>query len=230
VPGLEEPQAAADTSRVRARLRIGDEDGFGLVELLIAMVVLNIGILALVATFQAGALAINRSAATSNGTAVADKVMEVYRSMPNAAIYLKNPASGGSDSGGWPNGIPNSTSVWYSAYQGNTAAYNGGAYFSYATPTAGPWITTSTTAANFPPIPVTNTALVPSSATAIAGNAVQGVTGPDGQSYPVFTYITALTTGSSRYVKQVVVVVRDPRNTARTVARESSLFDPLAGQ
>jgi Tfp pilus assembly protein PilV len=215
---------------VRARLRIGEDDGFGLVELLIAMIVLNIGILALVATFQAGALAISRSAATSNGTAVADKVMEIYRSMPNAAIYLKNPASGGSDSGGWPNGIPNSTSVWYSAYQGDTAAYNGGTYFSYSTPTAGAWITTSTTGANFPPIPSTSSALVPSSATSIAGNAVQGVTGPDGQSYPVLTYVTALTTGSTRYVKQVVVVVHDPRNTARTIARESSLFDPLAGQ
>jgi Tfp pilus assembly protein PilV len=215
---------------VRARLRIGEDDGFGLVELLIAMIVLNIGILALVATFQAGALAISRSAATSNGTAVADKVMEIYRSMPNAAIYLKNPASGGSDVGGWPNGIPNSTSVWYSAYQGDTAAYNGGTYFSYSTPTAGSWITTSTTGTNFPPIPATSSALVPSSATSIAGNAVQGVTGPDGQSYPVLTYVTALTTGSTRYVKQVVVVVHDPRNTARTIARESSLFDPLAGQ
>jgi Tfp pilus assembly protein PilV len=230
MPGLEEGPAAADTLAVRARLRIGGDDGFGLVELLIAMIVLNIGILALVATFQAGALAISRSAATSNGTAVADKVMEIYRSMPNAAIYLKNPASGGSDSGGWPNGIPNSTSIWYSAYQSDTAAYNGGTYFSYSTPTAGPWISTSTTGANFPPIPATNSALVPSSATSIAGNAVQGITGPDGQTYPVFTYVTALTTGSTRYVKQVVVVVHDPRNTARTLARESSLFDPLAGQ
>ena len=214
---------------MRARLRIRGEAGFGLIELLIAMVVLNIGILALVATFQAGALALSRSAATSNGTAVADKVMEVYRSMPNAAIYLKNPASGGSDSGGYPNGIPNSTSIWYSAYQSDTTSYNGGAYFDYAAPTAGPWITTSTTGANFPPIPATNASLVPTSATALAGNAVQGVTGPEGQTYPVLTYITAVTTGSSRYVKQVVVVVRDPRNTTRTLARESSLFDPTAG-
>jgi Tfp pilus assembly protein PilV len=49
---------------VRARLRLRGEEGFGLIELLIAMVVLNIGILALVATFQAGALAISTSAAT----------------------------------------------------------------------------------------------------------------------------------------------------------------------
>jgi hypothetical protein len=112
-------------------------------------------------------------------------------------------------------------------YQGDTAAYNG-AYFDYANPTTGKWITTSTIGTNFPPIVATSTALVPSSATSIAGNAVQGVTGPDGQSYPVLTYITALATSTGRYVKQVVVVVHDPRSTTRTLARESSLFDPLA--
>jgi hypothetical protein len=31
---------------------------------------------------------------------------------------------------------------------------------------------------------------------------------------------------SGEYVKQVTVVVRDPRNTRPTLARESSLFDP----
>jgi len=45
----------------------GYEEGFGLIELLIAMVVLNVGILALVATFQSGALAISRSAYVSTG-------------------------------------------------------------------------------------------------------------------------------------------------------------------
>jgi hypothetical protein len=32
--------------------------------------------------------------------------------------------------------------------------------------------------------------------------------------------------GSSGYVKQVTVTVRDPRNNALVLARESSLFDP----
>ena len=191
------------------------------------MVMLNIGILALAATFQSGALAIQRSSSVSNGTAVADKAMEAYRGLQNKAIYLNAPAGGGNDVSGLPNGIPNSTSTWYSMYQGDTAAYNG-AYFDYASPTAGKWITSSTVGTNFPPVAATDTALVPSSATSIAGNAVQGVTGPDGQSYPVLTYITAMATSTGRYVKQVVVVVHDPRSTTRTLARESSLFDPLA--
>ena len=208
--------------------RATEEEGFGLIELLIAIVVLNIGILALVATFQSGVLALSRSASTSNGTAVAEKVMEVYRSMKNSAIYLKNPSGGGSDVSGWPNGIPTSSSTWYTKYSGDTAAYGGGTYFSYASPTAGIWITQSTLAPNFPPLPATDTTVVPSDAT-LAGNAVQGVTGPDGQTYPVFTYIVAVQpAGSTGYVKQVTVVVRDPKNTARALARESSLFDPNA--
>jgi hypothetical protein len=57
--------------------------------------------------------------------------------------------------------------------------------------------------------------------------AVQMVVGPDGQSYPVFTYIIMVKpNGTSGYVKQVTVVVRDPRNSTLILARQSSLFDP----
>ena len=68
-------------------LRAREEKAFGLIELLFAMVMLNVGILALVATFQSGALAIGRSAYASNASAVADKTMEVYRALENKAIY-----------------------------------------------------------------------------------------------------------------------------------------------
>ena len=60
--------------------------------------------------------------------------------------------------------------------------------------------------------------------------AVQKVTGPDGQSYPVFSYIVLLQAGGTGwtggYVKRVTVEVRNPRLTTQTLARESSLFDP----
>jgi hypothetical protein len=60
--------------------------------------------------------------------------------------------------------------------------------------------------------------------------AVQKVTGPDGQSYPVFSYITLLQAGGTGwtggYVKRVTVAVRNPRATTQTLARQSSLFDP----
>jgi type II secretory pathway pseudopilin PulG len=219
------------------RPRLADEKGFGLIELLFALVMLNVGIFALLGTFQAGAAAITRSAVTSNGTAVADKVLEVYRGLQNKAIYLNAPASGGSDVSGYPNGIPNSTSTWYARYQGDTAAYPGTAYYSYSNPASTPnWVTQSTTSStSTTPIPTTDPTVVPAGLAITPTAAVQGVAGPDGQTYPVCTYIVmlqlsvsntsgAVTTGG--WVKQVTVVVRDPLNTSRVIARESALFDP----
>ena len=210
-------------------LRAREEKAFGLIELVIAMVMLNVGILALVATFQSGVLAIGRSAYSSNATVVADKTMEVYRALQNRAIYLSAPAGGGSDVSGYPNGIPNSTSTWYTKYQGDTAAYGGVTYYNYTSPSTNSplWVTDSTTGTGYVPIPGSSSAVLPAGLVPDPTKAVQMVVGPDGQSYPVFTYIIMVKpNGASGYVKQVTVVVRDPRNSTLILARQSSLFDP----
>jgi Tfp pilus assembly protein PilE len=67
---------------MRARLR--NEDGFGLIEVLIAIVMLNVGILALVAAFNSGALAIQRASQAATASTLAEKQMELYR----AQIYV----------------------------------------------------------------------------------------------------------------------------------------------
>src|SRR3954447_12697228 len=96
------------------------------------MVMLNVGILALVATFQSGSLALGRSASSANGTAVADKTMEIYRALQNKAIYLYASAGAGStDTAGIPDGIPSSGSAWYTKYHNDTAAYSAVAYYNY---------------------------------------------------------------------------------------------------
>src|SRR5690242_6952260 len=143
--GLERGPGAADTSWVPVRAT--EEEGFGLIELLFAMVMLNIGILALVAAFQTGAVALARSSSVSNGAAVADKVMEVYRGMKACQVYLSAPSGGGADSGSplLPNGVPSSASLWYTKYTADTTAYvssYGTSAFSY-TAGATPWWATS---------------------------------------------------------------------------------------
>lgn len=72
--------ATADIGR-RKRLvaRLRREDGIGLVELLIALLVLNIGIFATLAAFTSGALALRRASHTSTASAIADKYMECFR-------------------------------------------------------------------------------------------------------------------------------------------------------
>lgn len=62
-----------------ARLR--RQDGFGLVELLIAIVVLNIAIFALFSAFNAGTFAIVRASRIATGTVVAERQLELYRAL-----------------------------------------------------------------------------------------------------------------------------------------------------
>lgn len=61
------------SSRLRA------EAGIGLVELLVAMMVMSIGIFALVAGFSSGFGAINRASKTSTAGTLADQQMEEFR-------------------------------------------------------------------------------------------------------------------------------------------------------
>ena len=69
-----------------ARLR--SEEGFGLIELVISMIMLNVGILAIVAAFNSGALALKRASEVSNGSVLADKQMELYRALKYPEIAL----------------------------------------------------------------------------------------------------------------------------------------------
>jgi Tfp pilus assembly protein PilV len=59
-----------------------------LVELLIAMFVLTVGILALVAAYSSGYLALNRATRVSSATLVANAQMERFRALQYSAIRL----------------------------------------------------------------------------------------------------------------------------------------------
>jgi prepilin-type N-terminal cleavage/methylation domain-containing protein len=88
------------------RLRSG-ERGFGLVELLIAMTILSVGILALLATYSSSSAALVRSARIGTAVTIADKQMELYRSVlyddirldsatiPGSGNYTADPAHTG---------------------------------------------------------------------------------------------------------------------------------------
>jgi type II secretory pathway pseudopilin PulG len=79
------------------RVRLRSEHGFGLIELLMAMVMLNIGILAIVAAFNSGMFAINRASKISTASALADSQMEQYRAITYSAIALDSTALGSVD-------------------------------------------------------------------------------------------------------------------------------------
>lgn len=66
----------------RSRLpQLGDEEGLGLIELLIAMMVLVVAILALVAAYSSGYVALRRATQVSSATLLADSQMERFRAL-----------------------------------------------------------------------------------------------------------------------------------------------------
>ena len=85
----------ADASWVRKRLR--SEGGFGLVELLIAMVMLNIGLLAVVSAFSSGIVSLNRASRITTAAVAADQQMELYRALTHTSIRLDTAAVGTTD-------------------------------------------------------------------------------------------------------------------------------------
>lgn len=166
-----------------------DEAGIGLVELVFAMAILNVVILALFGAFNAGSLAVQRAARVSTAETMADKQLELYRALVYDSIKLNTGLVGAAD-----------------ATHTSDSAWAGGSQLSAATCTA--------SAAECQPVQAS-------------------VTGPDGRSYRIDTYIRQLTSGtggpaSGRDVKRVTVVVRQVA-TGQTLARLSSTFDKSTG-
>jgi Tfp pilus assembly protein PilV len=200
VESLESLASGADRSLVRVRAR--KEDGFGLIELLIAMTVLNIGILAIVAAFNSGAVSLGRASMIANATTLADKKMEIYRGLRNCAIYLTSPVSTAS------------------SYTGDSA-YSGSQVLSNASSISSPLT-----------LPSSCPATPPSGGTGIPDPRVshEQVKGADGRLYWMDAYVVVVTPTGGEPVKQVTVVVRDPGDStnARSIVRVSSTFDYYA--
>ena len=99
-------------------MRLRSEGGFGLIELLIAMLMLNIGLLAVVAAFSSGIVSLNRASRITTAAVLADQQMELYRGLKYCAIRL--------DDGSLPGPAPYSSDAAYSGSQVLDTALCGG--------------------------------------------------------------------------------------------------------
>jgi type II secretory pathway pseudopilin PulG len=230
---VQQPALAADTRSVGIRLR--DESGMGLIELLIAMVVLNVGLFAVVGVFNGATVAIARAATISSATAVADRQMEIYRSLQNCSIWLDTTNS----TAGQTFPAINSGSLYQADTKSYTNPYTGTAVEFLDKSLSGqiqngkPWSTTSTSsilpgqlgAGDIPTFCPQVGTTPPTTAT----EAVQDVAGPDGKTYTVDTYIILVQPPGGRWVKQVTIVVRDQQTPTKILARETSIFNPMSG-
>lgn len=245
--------------------RAREESGFGLLELLIAMLVLNIGLFALIGAFNAGTVAVSRARYIASATAVADKQIEVYRSLQNCGIWLDQwllPAANSPyaldayDYNGttaftpqiayWNAGSSADDQPWVTDGMDGEGAFDEADLASCAYTSQTVKLATGTN----PAFPLTQAqagtvakvdalGLVTPPPNAV--KPVQTIAGPDGTSYPVDTYIVLVqpcipvpplhtacpAVDLGGYTKQVTVVVHDPRNHARVLARETSTFEPL---
>lgn len=199
--GLEERGPIADTEPVQ---RLRENEGFGLVELLIAMTVLNVALLALIASFSSGALALTRASKTGTAASLGDAQIELYRTMTYDSIGLDTAAT---------------TDATYKA----DSACIGGATCSNIAPTAPDCATITGSGGTQWNIP---NACNPS-------RLISGTTNPaspDKLSYRVDTYVRINTVANQRDTKQVTVVVRDGATLSKVLARVVSIFDCSTGQ
>jgi type IV pilus modification protein PilV len=161
------------------------QEGFGLIELLIAMTVLSVGILALFAMFESGIRSTTRASTVTTAGALADKEMENFRAIRYDGIGL--PAS-----------LMDAAPTPYLS----DPAYSGASRVELSACGTSPCTTK-----------------VP----------VHTLTGADGKSYRVDTYVNAQTVGSGRSVKLVTIVVRDASDVNKVWARTASAFDESTG-
>jgi type II secretory pathway pseudopilin PulG len=89
------------------RERVRSDGGFGLVELVIAMAMLAVALLALVAALSSGVITLQRSGAAGTAGTLADRQMEKYRAIKYSKILLDATAQGTANSDSVYSGEPN---------------------------------------------------------------------------------------------------------------------------
>ncbi len=194
-------------ARVDGRLRrlrrvLRAEDGFGLVELLVAMVILNVGLLAILAAFVSGSTTLRRASRVATASTVADTQMELYRALTYTAIHLDQTQLAAADT----------------TYRCDSALGTSCPNTINSCPDG------STCADGSVPVvdPCADTQCLPTR---------DNVPGPDHGSYRIDTYIVYRTPAQGRQVKLVTVVVHDERDsTGPALARQTSSFDESTGQ
>ena len=181
------------------RPRVRGSDGFGMIELLAAMVVLAIGILALFAMFQSSSTQLRRAAITSTASALADSQMERFRAVRYDTIGLDAADVAAADA----------------IYTGQSD----GAFMAISSPEN--QVDSTVVVAKCPATPCTES--VPTEQVTGADGRAYRV-----DTYITWKPVTNQAGVVGRNVKLVTIVVREASSN-RVWARVSSSFDELAG-
>jgi prepilin-type N-terminal cleavage/methylation domain-containing protein len=189
------------------------DEGFGLIELLIAMTILSIGLMAILATFTSSAISVNRSGHVNAAAVVADAQMETYRAMTYDDI-----------------GLDSTTFAALGAtYKADSACFDS------ATSTDCTQAGSPATKKLIAPTGSNTCATINgwyATTPCSPSRTVSGASSPDGYTYRIDTFIAQLAAVANaaggnpavRARKQVTIVVRDG-TTLAVYARQQTLFD-----
>jgi type II secretory pathway pseudopilin PulG len=192
-----------------------DEQGFLMLEMLVAITILMIALSALLVVFTSSLFSMRHASQTTTAAFLADAQMETYRAMTSRDIGI-DVSSG-------------TVTALDSNYKNDAACVNAaktcsvdGVAATETGPTGASPHSCTTINGWYPNTnPCTPSRTVSSSTTPAS---------PDGHSYRVDTYVVQLAaTGTQRARKQVTVVVRDSSSLGRSLTRESSIFDCSTG-
>lgn len=199
---------------VLRRLR-RDDDGQGLIELIVALTILAVGIGAVLTVLTGSALSLERSDQKGTALTLAETQLELYRNVAYADIRL--------DDASWSSApLTNPADPYFTAHTSDSTIPSGAE--------ANEVIDTGTDVDTL----LANTTCV---AGAPECQAVRTVTGPDHRLYRIDTYITTVTptddgqpTGTvvGKSVRQVMVVVRNAQRASLPIlARNTSTFSKV---
>jgi prepilin-type N-terminal cleavage/methylation domain-containing protein len=189
--------------------RLRAQQGMTLVEVLVAMFVLSIGIMAIVAGLASGILTVQRSGKTSSAGAIADRQMEAFRGISYPAIATTNTPT---------DGVYENTAAPYSSpYDATWKIVDNtlsGCVQNYCAPTQ----TITAAGGTYRVDTYVNWKCPTPGSTLTAGS-------PPTCSDVVISGVTIKT----RSVKQVTIIVRNNSDQTKTLFRETSNFDALTG-
>jgi type II secretory pathway pseudopilin PulG len=198
---------------VLRRLR-ADEEAFGLIELLIAMTVMAVGIMAIVAGFTSGLGALTKASRAGTAGTLADRQMEAYRALGYSSIRLT----------GTPDPPPDTTYTSDPAHDASNAVPTDPTCAS-STVTCMPVQTAASglTAPDGRSYRL-DTYVVWSCALGTLHTSTYNTTTYT-QASPGCTDTATPPVEQSQPVKKITIVVRDGITTSKTYVRETSTFD-----
>jgi type II secretory pathway pseudopilin PulG len=191
--GFVVPRFAAAFGRRCSRLRA--EDGFGLMELLIAMVILNVALMVLVISFSSAGVALARASRVSTGGVIADSQMERFRGMTFAWIGVDTSAATDATYKADVACVTDSTCSNTAPTAGASACQSGGTVYT-----------------QFP-------------LNCVPSQSITGPDGRTYRLDTYVRNIQSVVIGNPRSTKLVTIVVRNPTANNAVLAREESDFD-----